>query len=243
MIRMQLSEIRLEAGDVVLVLGTRENVRSLRLSHDFLLLEWSATELPDLALAARAQAIFATTVICVAAGLLPVVVAALAGAFAMVPAGCLNLRQAARAFDRKIYLMIGASLAMATSLEATGGAEYVAMQVVDALSGAGTGTLLSGFFLLVAVMTNLLSNHATAALFTPIGINVALSLGIDPSILVYTVILAANCSFATPMGYQTNMLVMGSGHYKFADFLRAGSPLIFLLWIVYSLFAPWYYGL
>lgn len=243
MIRMPLSEIRLEAGDVVLVLGSRTNVRNLRVGHDFLLLEWSAAELPDIALAARAQVIFAITVLCAAIGLIPIVIAALTGAFAMLPAGCLNLRQAARAFDRKIYLLIGAALAMATSLEATGGALYIATTVVTALSDTSTAVVLSGFFLLVACMTNLLSNHATAALFTPIALKISVTLGVDPHIFVFAVILAANCSFATPMAYQTNLLVMGSGHYRFGDFVRAGTPLMFILWIAYSIFAPWYYGL
>ena len=243
MIRIRLSEIRLEAGDVILVLGTREQVRGLRINHDLLLLDWSARELPDLTLATRAIVIFAGTVVAAASGLMPIVIAALLGAFAMIPAGCLNLRQASRAFDRKIYLLIGASLAMAASLEATGGAHYIAMNMVSALSTASTAVVLSAMFLLIAVLTNVLSNHATAALFTPIAIDTALQLNADPRIFVFAVILAANCSFATPMAYQTNLLVMGSGHYRFGDFLRAGTPLIFVLWLAYSLFAPWYYQL
>lgn len=243
MIRVRLSEIRLEAGDVILVLGTRSDIRALRLNHDVLLLEWSARELPDPTLATRAMAIFAATVLAAASGMVPIVIAALAGAFAMVPAGCLNLRQATRAFDRRIYLLIGASLAMAESLAATGGAHMIAMSVVNAVSGASTGVVLSALFLMIALLTNLLSNHATAALFAPIAIDTAQQLGADPAIFIFTVILAANCSFATPMAYQTNLLVMGSGHYRFGDFLKAGTPLIFLLWLAYSIFAPWYYGL
>jgi len=243
MVRALLREIRLEAGDVVLVMGTRAQVRGLRLSHDLLLLEWSAAELPSMALALRARVIFAATVLAIATGLVPIVIAALAGAFAMLPARCLNLRQAARAFDRKIYLLIGASLAMATSLEATGGANYVADLIVGAVSGGSVAVIMSVLFALIAILTNLLSNHATAALFTSIAISTAATIGVDPHILVVLVILAANCSFATPMGYQTNLLVMGSGNYRFADFVRTGTPLIFMLWLAYSLFAPWYYGI
>ncbi|HXK54936.1 MAG TPA: SLC13 family permease, partial [Hyphomicrobiales bacterium] len=80
-------------------------------------------------------------------------------------------------------------------------------------------------------------------LFTPIGISTAQQLNLDPAIFVYAVIFAANCSFASPFGYQTNLLVMGPGHYSFNDFLRAGAPLVLLIWITFSLFAPWYYGL
>lgn len=243
MIRMRLGEIRLEAGDVLLVLGPRDNVEGLRRSRDVFLLEWSTTELPEIAFAGRARIIFLATVVAAASGVVPVLIAALLGAVAMVPAGCLNVRQAARAFDRRIYLLIGAAIAMATSLEATGGARFLAEAVVNAFSGAPVAVVLSAMFLLIALMTNLLSNNATAVLFTPIAINTALQLGVDPLIFVFAVIFAANCSFATPMAYQTNLLVMGPGHYRFSDFMKAGTPLIFIIWLAYSVFAPWYYSL
>ena len=161
----------------------------------------------------------------------------------MVISGTLNVRQAMRAIDRQIILVGGAALALNAALSATGGAGYIASGLVEALDGAGAAVMLSVFFLLVALFTNVLSNNACAVLFTPIGINVATGLGIDPMIFVIAVILAANCSFASPIGYVTNLLVMNPGRYKFADFLRAGSPLILLLWVGFSLFAPWYYGL
>jgi di/tricarboxylate transporter len=243
MIRMRMSEIRLEAGDVVLILGPREAVRGLRSNRDVLLLEWSATELPEIHFAARARLIFVATVAVSASGLVPIVIAALAGAAAMIPAGCLNIRQASRAFDRRIYLLIAAAIAMAVSLEATGGAAVLAHGVVNAMGGTSPAMIMSALFLLIAAMTNLLSNNATAVLFTPLAINTAVELGIDPTPFVFTVIFAANCSFATPMAYQTNLLVMGPGHYRFGDFARAGLPLIFLMWLAYSVFAPWYYGM
>jgi di/tricarboxylate transporter len=243
MIRMRLTEIRLEAGDVILVLGSREQVRGLRLNRDLLLLEWSTAELPMTERANRALAIFAAVVLAAATGLVPIVVAALAGAFAMIPAGCLNVRQASRAFDRQIYLLIAASLAMALPLEATGGAAFLAHAVVSGLQGAPVAVTLSALFLLVMVLTNLLSNNATAVLFTPIAVRTAQELGADPLPFVMAVIFAANCSFASPIGYQTNLLVMGPGHYRFSDFVKAGAPLAIILWIVFSLFAPWYYAL
>jgi di/tricarboxylate transporter len=243
MIRMRLGDIRLEAGDVILVLGSRDNVEGLRRNRDMLLLEWSATELPEIAFAARARLIFLATVVAAASGLVPILIAAILGALAMIPAGCLNVRQAARAFDRRIYLLIGAAIAMATSLESTGGARTLAEGVVALFSGAHVAMVLAVLFLLIALMTNILSNHATAVLFTPIAINTATQLDADPLIFVFAVIFAANCSFATPMAYQTNLLVMGPGHYRFSDFMRAGVPLIFLIWLAYCVFAPWYYGL
>ena len=80
-------------------------------------------------------------------------------------------------------------------------------------------------------------------MFTPIAISVAAGIGVDPKIFVIAVVLAANCSFASPIGYQTNLLVMAPGHYKFSDFTKVGSILIVLLWITFTVFAGWYYNL
>lgn len=243
MIRARMSDIRLEAGDVLLIVGTRSSVRGLRTSRDVLLLEWSATEIPDVSNARKAQLILGGTVLSAAFGIVPISIAAVVGAFAMILSGCLNIRQGSRAIDRQIFLLVGAALALGSALEFTGGATFIAHQVITLFDGLGPAVVLSVFFLLVAIMTNVLSNNATAVLFVPIAISTATQLNVDPLVFVYAVIFAANCSFATPMGYQTNLLVMGPGHYRFSDFMRAGAPLVILLWLAFSLFAPWYYGL
>jgi di/tricarboxylate transporter len=243
MIRMRMSDIRLEAGDVLLVSGSAAQVEALRLSRDVILLEGSTSEMPLTERAGRALAIFLTVVAVSATGALPISIAAITGALAMIPAGCLNIRQAARAFDRRIYLLIGSSLAMAAPLAATGGARYIAEGVVGLLNGQSPALVMSALFLLIAVMTNFLSNNATAVLFTPIAISTAEQIGVAPFPFIVTVILAANCSFATPISYQTNLLVMSPGHYRFADFTKVGFPLVLLIWLAYSLLAPWYYGL
>ena len=243
MIRERLTKIRMEAGDVLLLIGKRDDLLGLRSSRDILLLEWSATDLVKSSHARRALMVFAGVVALAASGLIPIAVAALTGVFAMIAGGCLNIRQAGRAVDRRIVMMIGSALAMGTALNATGGAAYLAHGLIGALEGAPVPLVLSAFFLLVAMLTNVLSNAATAVLFTPIAVSVAGDLSVDPMIFVVAVIFAANCSFATPMGYQTNLLVMGPGHYKFSDYLRVGIPLIAIIWVTYTIFAPWYYGL
>ncbi|ABS64491.1 TrkA-C domain protein [Parvibaculum lavamentivorans DS-1] len=243
MIRTLLNDIRLEAGDVLLVLGKGAQVQDLRHNRDVLLLEWSATELPDPKFARRALAVFGIMVATVLTGLVPIEIAAVGAAAAIIATGVLNVRQAARAIDRRIFLMVGAMLGVAAALDATGGARAIAEASVLVFAGYGVPVILSAFFFATALTTNVLTNNATAVLFTPIAISTATQLGVDPLIFVYAVIFAANCSFATPMGYQTNLLVMGPGHYEFRDFVRAGTPLVILLWLAYSFFAPWYYGL
>lgn len=243
MVRGAMDEIRLEAGDVLLLLGHRADIEALRASRDLLPLEWSAHDVPTLALATRARLIFAAVVGLVALELLPISIAALAGAGAMIASGCLNLYQATRAIDRRVVMLVAAALALGASLHETGGAAFVAHALVTAMAGAAPALVLSAFFALVALTTNLLSNNATAVLFTPIALATAATLQAPATPFIYAVILAANCSFATPIGYQTNLLVMGPGHYRFRDFIVAGGPLVVVMWITYSLFAPWYYGL
>ena len=241
MIRARMNTIRLEAGDVLLIVGDIRDVRALRADRDILLLETSMKDLPDARNARIASLIFAGVVLATASGLVPISISAIAGAAAMVAAGCLNVRQAARAIDRRIYLLIGAALAMGIALERTGGAMLIGESLAAGAQGFGPVFLISAFFIVCAGVTNVLSNNATAVLFMPIAVSAANSIGIDPHVLALTVIFGANCSFATPVAYQTNLLVMTPGHYKFSDFLRVGGPLIIVIWLVYTLVAPIYF--
>lgn len=243
MLRHQMSDIRLESGDVLLVMGTQSNIEQLRGNRDALLMEWSAQELPNFAYARRAQLIFAGTIFTAAAGLLPIVVAALAGAALMLASGVINIRQAGRGIDLRIYMLVGAALAMSEALMITGGATFTSTQLLALFAGQSVSIILSIFFIICAIVTNILSNNATAVLFTPIAINLSSQLGVDPTPFIFAVIFAANCSFATPMAYQTNLLIMSPGNYKFIDFVKTGVPLILIIWATYSFFAPVYFGL
>ena len=241
--RKALDEIRMEPGDTLLMGGTPSAMAGLKGSRDLILLEWSSAIVPMRRFARRALIIFAIVVVTAATGVLPIMVASLLGVFGMLVSGCLNSRQAARAFDSNIFMLVGASLASAAALEATGGAAFIAESVVSSFEGYPPSVVLSAFFLTIAILTNVLSNNATAVIFTPIAIRVAQGIGVPPEVFVVAVIFAANCSFATPIGYQTNLLVLGPGHYRFRDFLIAGVPLVILIWLTYSFVGPWYYGI
>lgn len=243
MLRTRLSDLRLEAGDVLLVIGREDDLEQLRADIDVLPMEWSASAMPQVGRGRVATAIFAAVVLPAALDLLPIVVSAVAGAAALILTGCINVRQAARAVDRQIVLVIVAALGLGAALEATGGAAFVAMGGLALFEGASPATILSALFLLVALATNILTNNATAVLFTPVAINVADGLGADPFPFAIAVALGASCSFATPIAYQTNLLVMGPGQYRFGDFTKFGTPLIFILWVAFTLFAPTYYGI
>jgi len=132
--------------------------------------------------------------------------------------------------------MIGASAMLASRV-------LSAERAINSLNRHIFLTIVSLLFLIVSVMTNFLTNNASAALFMPLGISLATSLNLDVMPFVITIILAANCSFATPYGYQTNLLVMAAGNYRFKHFIKGGVPLTIICWLSFSLFAPWYYNL
>ena len=242
MIRKRMLDIRLEAGDILLLFAYEPQMAALRQNRDLILLDWSTAELPDIRKAKVARWIFLATIVFAATSLLPIEVAALGGALAMIATGCLNIRQAVRALDMRIFLLIGAAFAMGLALERTGGAELVGTSVVNAFMPFGTQVLVAAVFLVVAFFTNIISNSAAALLFAPIALSISEKADLDPVMMVLTVIFAANCCFATPIAYQTNLLVMGPGHYKFADFARFGIPLMLTLWVSYVLLLPVFFG-
>ncbi|MCR9269891.1 MAG: SLC13 family permease [Henriciella sp.] len=243
MIRTKLGQIRLEAGDTLLLCGPVSAFRNLRTSRDLILLEWSQSEFPTTTRAQVARLIALGMVIAAATGLATITLASIVAATLMILLQCLNHRQAARSLDLRIYLVIAAALTMGVALESTGAAQMIAEIVVLLASPFGTLAILSAIFLAVAILTNILSNAATAVLFTPIAISAAEQTGAEPFPFLLAVIYAANCAFATPIAYQTNMLVMGPGHYKFGDFLRFGGPLVIIMWAAFTIIAPWRFDL
>lgn len=250
-VRRRLGRIRLEAGDVLLVAGKRSRINNLRRNPDFIVLSGSKTDLPVPGKAPIAIAIFLLTIGSAALGFVTIPAAAFAGAAAMIGTGCLNIRQATRAIDRKIFLLVGSMLALGVALQATGGADFIANLIMGAPFSDSPLMLASLLFIIVAITTNILTNNACAILFTPIALTIASQISPETAyanfdlsyIFAVTVVFAANCSFASPIGYQTNLLVMGPGQYKFRDFVRSGIPLVLVIWITYILIAKFYFGL
>jgi di/tricarboxylate transporter len=142
-----------------------------------------------------------------------------------------------------VIMIIVTSLALGKALMGTGMADYLAISFVGATSAMPTAYILSAFLLLMTVMTNLVSNNAAAAIGTPIAIAIATQLGVPAEPFILAVLFGANMSFATPYGYQTNLLVMSAGGYKFSDFLRVGIPLTIIMWLGFSLVLPFLYDL
>ncbi len=237
-----LNLIRLRAGDVLLVQGTREAIAQLKDSGSMLVLD-GTTDLPHTHRAKRALAVMAFVVLAAALGVMPISVSALVGLGLMIATGCLNWREAATSLSIPVVMIIVTALALGKALLGTGMADYVAVSFVNSASGLPAPLILSAFMLLMTVMTNIVSNNAAAAIGTPIAISIATQLNVSPEPFVLAVLFGANMSFATPYGYQTNLLVMTAGGYKFGDFLRVGIPLTVIMWIGFSLVLPMLYQL
>lgn len=237
-----LNMIRLRAGDVLLVQGTSEAIANLKDNSTMLVLD-GTTDLPQTHHAKRALFIMGGVVFAAAIGAMPISVSALVGLGLMIVTGCLPWRDAANALSIPVVMIIVTALALGKALLGTGMAEYLAVSFVNAASGLPPPVILSAFMLLMTVMTNIVSNNAAAAIGTPIAISIAQQLGVSSEPFILAVLFGANMSFATPYGYQTNLLVMSAGGYKFADFLRVGIPLTIIMWLGFSLILPFMYDL
>jgi len=237
-----LNLIRLRAGDVLLVQGSSEAISNLKESGTMLVLD-GTTNLPQTHHAKRALAIMGFVVLAAALGILPISVSALIGLGLMIVTGCLGWRDAVNALSIPVIMIIVAALALGKALMGTGMADFIAVSFVHGAAGLPAPMILSAFLLLMTIMTNIVSNNAAAAIGTPIGISIAQQLGVSPEPFILAVLFGANMSFATPYGYQTNLLVMSAGGYKFADFLRVGIPLTLIMWLGFSLVLPFLYHL
>ncbi len=243
MIRNRMTEIALEPGDVLLIQGSKESIKNLREHSDIMPMEWASTEIFKRESANKSLFIFVSVILLSAFELLPLVVSALLGVFTMLLSKILTIRQAFRAVDRNLLLLIVTSLALGKIIQATGTANYLSEIMFSFLQDSSPAVILSTFFIFVSLSTNFISNNACAVLFTPIALDLATKVNIDPKIFAISVIFAVNTSFLTPMAYQTNLLVMGPGHYKFVDFVKFGFPLTIICWITFSIFFPLYYNL
>lgn len=222
-----IQDTPLAPGDVLLVQGPREQMSLLKRSAEFLVLD-GTTDVPTTSRAPLALGILVAVVVLAASGVLPIAVSAAVGATVMILSRCMDLRSALRAVSPSVLLVIVASLALARALIETGATGLMTDVYLAAMRDMPPIVALAGLMLLLAILTNVVSNNAAAVIGTPIAIGVAEQLGLAPEPFVLAVLFGANMSFCTPMAYQTNLLIMAAGNYRFGDFLRVGVPLTLL---------------
>ncbi|MBT8068929.1 MAG: SLC13 family permease [Xanthomonadales bacterium] len=238
----ELDHLELQASDVLLVQGDSEDIRRLKTGSELLLLD-STADLPRSKKAPLALMIMVAIIALAAFGVMPIAMSAVLGCLVLIGTGCLRWQQANRALSAQVILIIVASLALGSALMITGGADYLAQVFLYLTHGLAPAWVLSFLMLLMAVLTNVVSNNAAAVIGTPIAISIAQELGLPLEPFVLAVLFGANLSFVTPMAYKTNLLVMNAGGYKFNDFVRVGTPLTLLMWVVLSLVLTFAYQL
>ena len=177
------------------------------------------------------------------AGITPISIAALVGVCVLVLGRTINMSEAYEAIDWKIVFLLAGSLSLGKAMSNSGLDESIAGLLTGSVSNLGIYALIASIYLVTNVLTEIMSNNATAALLAPVAIAAAQQLGIDPMPLLVTVTIAASASFMTPVGYQTNAMVYSAGRYRYRDFTRIGTPLNLICWLVTTLLVPLIFGL
>ena len=242
-ITSHMSELALEPGDTLLIQGEKDSIKALRTQSDLLPMEWATSEISSKDISKKSIYIFLSVIFLGAFEILPLVVAALMGVVFMIMFQVLSIRQVIRSVDNNLLLLIVTSLALGSVIQITGTANFLSQSLIDFLGESSPLILLLCFYMLVSITTNFISNNACAVLFTPIAIDIAEKINVDPKVFAIALIFAVNTSFVTPLAYQTNLLVMGPGHYKFIDYVKFGLPLTVLCWVVFFVTFPLFYKL
>ena len=173
-----------------------------------------------------------------ALNVMPIEGLALIGAAIVIATGCITSDEAYKSIEWPILVLIFGMLAISIAMRNSGLDQLLAAQLAALGEGMSPWLMLSLVILITSVATEVLSNNAIAVLFTPVVIGLAQQMGVDPRPFVVGVMFAASCSFATPIGYQTNTLVYSAGNYRFADFARLGVPMNILTWLLCSALIP-----
>ncbi|MBF0456015.1 MAG: SLC13 family permease [Magnetococcales bacterium] len=237
----RITDETLQTGDLLLIEGLGSNIDALTRNPD-VLLYWGVHESVIKAPKAPiAGAILGGMVLLAATGVTGMLTLATVGAFLMLATRCLTLRQAYQAISPQIVLLLVATLALGDAMQATGAATWLANTFVIATMGQQPWLVMSLFGLLVMVLTNVISNNATAVLMAPVAYSMAQTLGVNPMPFLMAVLFGANAAFASPIGYKTNLLVMSVGAYRFGDFLKAGLILNIVTWLLVSALIPYFW--
>ena len=185
----------------------------------------------------------AAVVLLAAFNVVPIAVSAVAGCVFLVVIGFLDFGEAVEAIDWNVIFLLAGVFALGIAMEETGGDKLLSEGLVWTTSAFGPVGAVSGLYLVGALLTSAMSNNATAALLTPIALATATDLGLDARPFVMAVAYSASASFLSPVGYQTNTMVYGAGHYRFRDFLVFGTPLTLLFWGMGTVLIPMFWPL
>ncbi len=234
----RLRSLRLQFGDALLLRGPRHRLHSLREGDEFLLLEPLQQKPLRREKAPIAVASMVLVLILVMVGGVSIATAMVLGAVLMVLTGCLTMEEAYTHIDWRTVFLVAGMLSLGAAMESTGAARYLADLLLDLVGGMGPLAVLSGIYLLSALITQPMSNAAAVVLMVPIAIDAAQSLDASVQPFVLATVIGASTSFLTPVGHKANVLVFGPGGYEFFDFTRVGGPLNIIIFAVLLLTLP-----
>ena len=228
----------LRGGDVLVFDMKPRELERLRRDRTFVVISEVEAPVFRKRRAAVALAIVASVVIAAAVGLVPIMIGALAGCILMVISRCLTVEEAYEAVEWRVIMLMAGVVTLGTAMEKSGAALYLSRFMVDTVGDWGFTALVAAFYLFSALLTAVMSNNATVALLVPIALATAESFGVGARPFIMAITYAASLDFMTPFGYQTNTLIYGPGRYRFVDYLRVGTPLNILFWLLAALFIP-----
>ncbi|WP_320042193.1 SLC13 family permease [uncultured Desulfobacter sp.] len=234
----KIQKVKLKIGDIILVQCPRNKLDKIRRSSDFVIIEDIHHTIIDKQKAGIASGIFAAVVLAATLGLSDIMICALAGVFFMTITHCLSLKDAYRSLQAEVLLLIVGTLALGLAMQKTGATQLYAEAFLNMFSGMGPHMILFAIIFLTSVCSHILSNNATAVLLLPIAISTAVSLGVDTRPFIIGICFGASACYASPIGYQTNLLVYGPGGYKFSDFIKLGLPLNIMVVVLAGFFIP-----
>jgi di/tricarboxylate transporter len=235
----QIHDVRLQTGDILLVWCHESKLESIRSDTKYIVIEDVYEELLHKKKAVWSILNFIGMVGTATLGLADIMTCALTAAFLMIITGCLQMRDAYRALQGDVLLLIAGTIALGVGMQKTGASQFYAETFISLFAGSSPLIVLGAIILLTSICTQILSNNATAVLLLPIAISTALGIGVDPKPFIVGICFGASACFATPVGYQTNLMVYGPGGYRFMDYMKLGLPLNAFVVIASTLFIPY----
>lgn len=237
-LRTELSRVKLREGDVLVMTGDTEALKRISENRSFLMLVPFRGEPKPLHKARLAAAIMIISTIIATLNILPLEIVFLTGALVMILSGCISAQQAYQSIEVRIFIFIAGAIPLGLAMQETGTADVLAGWLQGLVSGWAIHWILLALFIVTGLVTQIMSDAGTTALFGPIAIALARGLNLAPEPFVVTVAMAAVTSFFTPIGHHGNLLIYGPGRYQFWDFVRVGVPLTLIIAVIVSFMAP-----
>jgi di/tricarboxylate transporter len=243
-----LYDVKLTAGDVILAEVKSHYVKELNKleagqNAPFVLLSENHITEFDKKKFGTVIGLISIMVVLASLGILDIMVGAISAVIILVLAKILSMKEIYEAINWKIIFLLVGALSLGLAINKTGLDLLIAEALVDQLAPMGIIAVISGLYLVTSLLTEVVSNNASAALMTPIAIAIAHTSGVEVLPFLVTVMIAASATFMTPIGYQTNTMVYSAGNYRFKDFFKVGILLNFLFWVISSFMIPWYFNL